>query len=417
MSFEKLGQELDSELDNSIINNSVTDEYLYEKLKDEFEKLNIIDTINLDDPYYIEEISEYIKSNSTISRYCVSSNSAEENTIYKILLKGYSNIIIHEYVAAIYIPRHINKIYIDNKYFIYLNDEYQSDMLNLMDLLEESKRIPTIIPDSFHDKYKKVVLMEPFIPNKTYISFDTDDIFYYEALISDIELSSRYGGSFLYIKTENTHIEDILDDVSSISDPSSIHNESNIHNKSNMHGDVAFKVSHVDDYIRLVYGSYTGRNNSWILLPNNLDKFNSIKRRDDCYRFEYVDMYRKENAVSDMDNHNNPILCMFIDRSNYEAYQTDFPLIEEITVHSNVNLSVQDAVEKEISSEMREIEKTAKTRELEDIIKVIENMYEQYSKSDTKKLNIDFRLTETIKFNKLAKLNRFAKKLNKSTEK
>lgn len=332
------GQTEQSDIDNSLIDNSVTDSYLCEILKGEFEKLDIIDCIDLDDPYYINKILEYASSSSYSNMNCVFS----ENKTYKILLKGYSNVAISEYTMALYIPKHVNRIYIDRRFFIHLNDAVSSYKQNLSDILEESKKIPKD-ELTFSEKYKKIVLMEPFMPNKTTISFDTDEIFYYEALISNITFGSLYE-QYLKIVTKNIYIDDII---------------SNISETYSEYGDTAYWVNYTNDYMRMIYGNYNGSDYyNWILMPNNLGKFNTSKK-DQRYIFDYVDMYRHERAMLDIERHNYPILCMFIDKNNYGQY------FRTVSTLSN---DMEKLIGKETNANII----------LMDMINVIEDMYQKY---------------------------------------
>jgi len=167
-----LNLEFNISLNKLIFENS---EYLHDIFVERVNNLNIKDCINFDDPDYVEGIS---------FRDC---NYLDKSDLYKVLLKGYSGITMTSCVSAIYLPVHIDVIYINKHIKVDLIDE----PLSLEDMLKISKTIPEF-NHGFCNRYKKVTLMKPFMPKNIDIRYDSsEDIFYYEALISSVELNKE----------------------------------------------------------------------------------------------------------------------------------------------------------------------------------------------------------------------------------
>jgi len=234
------------------------DEELYNYLKTEFEQTKIKDCVNLDDHNHIEEFKSYIENGFV-------NDKLDEHVEYKILLMGLPDENLIGHTTALYIPRHINVLYIDGMYKIEL---YKSE-LDIETLLEESKIMPGE-KKTFHEKYKKIVLMKPYIPEYTRILFDNYSIFYYETIIRDIEIYMEENMYDSYMNKE--------------------HNQ-NLYKSMADKGHLTFWVNYVDDYIKLVDLSGDGYyERKLIPREENLHKFNKndYRRNINKYSFEKI---------------------------------------------------------------------------------------------------------------------------------
>lgn len=284
------------------------DEYsedLYKNLSNKFNQFNIKNCINFDDYNYEECISDYLKHGKR--------NDFIEKDVqaYKVLLKGHSGMTLFFHVTALYVPIHINAIYVNGLYKIPINIEPSDESnknLDLQDILDASKKLPTY--ESFDKIYKKVILMEPFIPMYTMISYGTRDIFYYEAIISDNVFinSAEMRNDDLTILCELNSCcyelnESLFNDNKILK-----FGRTDLMNRECMQFDTCF-VKSINDYFIIKFDEYRS-NLSLYISPNKYDKFYK-EVYDDAYNHEY-DLYLEST------NHNNKILTMFLtDRESY----------------------------------------------------------------------------------------------------
>lgn len=179
----KLLRDFSIEANNLIFQNS---KYLHNVFVETMNMAKIKDCINFYDPDYKTTLLNYAKDKINIYQ-------DDSIDLYKVLLKGYSGICINSCATAIYLPKHIKTICINAEFKIDLDD---SSKIDLEKMLDESKLIP--IPETeFHKKYKKIVLMKPFIPKYVQVTYDSPEIFYYEAYVSsstelNVDIIKRY---------------------------------------------------------------------------------------------------------------------------------------------------------------------------------------------------------------------------------
>jgi len=207
-----------------------SDECLYNRIKTKFDELVIKDCIDWTDPHYTYAISRSL----THGRNMVEKGYDG----YKVLLKGNIYQKLEGNAIALYIPKHIYALYINNRFKIYLNEEhyyknnehyYKNDEYDdIEDLLEQSKKLPT--EGDFSSKYKKIVLITPFIPENTIISFDTEDDFYYETLIK------RVYHSYTDMNRNHVYVDSCISSYNVFSSPS---------------GNSAYWVNYINDYMKI----------------------------------------------------------------------------------------------------------------------------------------------------------------------
>jgi len=276
---------------------------LYELSQNNFDRLNIKNCINFDDYKYKETISEYLKNGKH-------NQFIEDDRIdgYKVLLLGYSGHVIRYYITAIYVPNHVNIIYINDEYEIHTENKssfelYQYDLENL---LENSHKLP--INEPFNEIYKKIILTKPFITNNNIIWFHTNDMFYYEAIITtDIKMKHISNKiqqlSVCYEKIESILFDKIKKEHNTccfetpkhnnavyikIYDDSSDSDESNKYDGSNEY-DRSFKMTYI--YLRPEYGT---------------ERY--ISTTDD----HELEWSNRHIQLSQVVNYNNKILAMFL---------------------------------------------------------------------------------------------------------
>jgi len=180
---EEIKQETDDDRKNELISELNTGaniiifqhkEYLHNIFKEIMNTATVKSCIDFKDPDYNTVLLNYAKSKNNIY--------LDDSDFYKILLKGHSGIITDTCVTALYLPKHIKIIYINAYLEINIEETFEIEQI-----LDESKLLPTFETE-FYEKYRKVILMEPFIPKCVTIAYDSPDMFYFEAYVSESEL-------------------------------------------------------------------------------------------------------------------------------------------------------------------------------------------------------------------------------------
>lgn len=294
---------------------SEDDEELYNYLKKIFENTKIKDCVDINDYNHIKEVKTYIE-NGFIN------DKLDDTDNYKIMLMGLSGEELIGHVTALYIPKHIDILYIDGIYKIHLSKSGSHD-LDLQELLDESKKLPKE-NNSFEEKYKRIVLMKPYIPEFTRISFDDLTIFYYETVIRDIES----------INFESTNVES-----ESYGWMNTKHNLDQIASMSER-GHLTFWVNYANDYIKWVdsWGEY-GYDRKLIPRDDALYKFNkdkyynkinkhsltSVKYDND--KSDYLYMSVRYNAIKKIvTNNQRMVLTMYMKNSDTQSLEKYYNL-------------------------------------------------------------------------------------------
>jgi len=274
--FDIFGSDLDSSDEENY-------EELHKLLVDEFDRLIYKNCVNLKDVDHVEEMTRFHENGKVNDK--IDSNIES----YKILMKSMSGEETYGKITALYVPKHIKAIYIDHMYRIPIeNDLFEND--NIEDLLEKSKQLPEY--ETFNERYKKVILMKPYIPENTVISFDESDMYYYETIIRDVEFRHDiFDGGRIKVVINDIYFYDHVD------------------NMEEKHGHLTFWVNYINDYAKLL-----------IHFSEDDDIYQKLKFRNGYKRSNYETLLNvsqmdtiKENQVVKIALYRNmAILSMYI---------------------------------------------------------------------------------------------------------
>jgi len=246
------------------------DEELYNLLTNKFNESKIKNCIDFKDPDNNEKMRKFLENGRK--------NDELEEGIdgYKILLKGVAGMKLHGEVIAFYIPKHLNIVH-SEKYKIVLTKEKNiSDLLEstkpeLEDLLESAKtELEDLLEKSkegsyektFKDKYKRIVLIKPFVPDYIFcIGFEKFEIFYYETIIRNVVFIMN--NIYFPLQVDMSYQKNLIKDLSEEGHPT-------------------FWYNYINEYVKLPFETDRA---SYVRLLPRLEK----KDKFDSFEFKYND--------------------------------------------------------------------------------------------------------------------------------
>lgn len=300
------------------------DEELYKMLVDKFNEAKIKTCIDFNDPDYIEKMEKFFENDKV-------NNEIDNSDGYKILLKGMPNLKTYGEVVALYIPKHIDFIYVNGKYKIYIDKKeeeklsslIESQKSDLKDLLDESKGN---IKKSFKDKYKKIVLVEPYMPIFGFnISFgEKDQIFYYETIIRNVTVyNTKFEKDIYFARHDESYQKECIYHVAKYGHPT-------------------FWINYANEYVKHINYDLSARLFDPDVVPRGDKEYkfnpsNYFKNEDQNYNSENEDVFHElEELYEDlMDNihiHNIMIITMFAKENTNFFEQPEYTLEEFIQV-------------------------------------------------------------------------------------